>query len=311
MKSLATWCVRHRLVVVLLWVAALVGMTLLSQGVGTAYSNNFSLPHTESTEALDLLQAAAPKQAGDQERIVFHTTDGTPVTDPRSRPPSTTCSTKVAAIPHVTTCSRRSPRPRPPSPVPRRPDRHVVPGPHQVSADGQTAFVNVTFDVQSQNVDVAQAKDFVDAALTAQGPHLQVAVSGLIAEQADRQSARRHRTRRPPGRRRPAARLRLGLRHGAAAAVGAGLARHGHRGDRPAQPRPQDAGVLDRAGPADRPRRRRRLRPVHRDPAPPGAHGRQRRRVVHRQRRQHLGPGRAVRRDHRLHRPARACSPSA
>ena len=62
MKSLATWCVRHRRVVVLLWIAALVGMTMLSQSVGTAYSNNFSLPHTESTQALDLLQAAAPSR---------------------------------------------------------------------------------------------------------------------------------------------------------------------------------------------------------------------------------------------------------
>jgi len=52
LKSLATWCVRHRLVVVLLWIAALVGMSVLSNGIGTAYSNNFSLPHTESTEAL-------------------------------------------------------------------------------------------------------------------------------------------------------------------------------------------------------------------------------------------------------------------
>ena len=82
MKSLATWCVRHRVAVVILWLVALIGMTALSQTVGSAYSTSVSLPHTESTQALDLLQAAAPRQAGDQERIVFHTTDGTQVTDP-------------------------------------------------------------------------------------------------------------------------------------------------------------------------------------------------------------------------------------
>jgi len=188
MKSLATWCVRHRLVVVLLWVAALVGMSLLSQGVGTAYSNNFSLPHTESTEALQLLQTAAPKQAGDQERIVVHTTDGTPVTAPEVTASANDMLAKVAAIPHVTTI--QSPFTTTPTTLPGATSGQtvtVVPGPHQVSADGQTAFVNVTFDVQSQNVEVAQAKDFVNAALTAQGPHVQVAVSGLIAEQADKQ----------------------------------------------------------------------------------------------------------------------------
>ncbi len=189
MKSLATWCVRHRLVVVLLWVAALVGMTLLSQGVGTAYSNNFSLPHTESTEALQLLQAAAPKQAGDQERIVFHTTDGTPVTDPQVEASITTMLTKVAKTPHVTVL--QSPYAQTPSVLPGAQAGQtvaVLPGPHQVSADQQTGFVNVTFDVQGQNVDTAEAKNFVNAALTAQGPHLQVAVSGQIAESADRQS---------------------------------------------------------------------------------------------------------------------------
>ena len=172
MKSLATWCVRHRLVVVLLWVAALVGMTLLSLGVGTSYSNSFSLPNTESTQALNLLQAAAPRLAGDQERIVFHTTDGTPVTDPAVEATINTMITKVQALPHITTVES------PYSPL----------GAHQISADKQTAFINVTFDVQGQNVSTQQSKDFVNAALTAQSKTLQVAVSGQIAEQADRQS---------------------------------------------------------------------------------------------------------------------------
>jgi RND superfamily putative drug exporter len=172
MKSLATWCVRHRRVVVLLWIAALVGMTLLSRTVGTAYSNSFSLPHTESTQALDLLQAAAPRQAGDQERIVIHTTDGTPVTDPAVQATVEAMMAKVEQLPHVSVVEG------PYTPV----------GAHQISADKQTAFINVTFDVQGQNVTAAHAKTFVNTALTAQGLHLQVAVSGQVAEEADRQS---------------------------------------------------------------------------------------------------------------------------
>ena len=172
MKSLATWCVRHRRIVVLLWIVALVGMTLLSQGVGTAFNNNFQLPHTESTQALDLLQAAAPQQSGDTERIVFHSTDGTPVTDPQTRATIEQMLTKVGALPNVSAI--QSP--------------YSALGSHQVSADKQTAFATVTFDILSQNVSTAQSKTFVNTALAAQGPHLQVAVSGLVAEQADRQS---------------------------------------------------------------------------------------------------------------------------
>ncbi len=172
MKSLATWCVRHRVVVVVLWLIALVGMSLLSRTVGTAYSNSFSLPHTESTQALDLLKAAAPRQSGDQERIVFHTTDGTPVTDPSVRVPIESMMAKLEQLPHVTVVE----------------GPYTTVGAHQISADGRTAFVNVTFDVQGQNVTATQAKQFVNTALTAQGKNLQVAVSGQIAEQADRQS---------------------------------------------------------------------------------------------------------------------------
>jgi putative drug exporter of the RND superfamily len=172
MKSLATWCVRHRVVVVVLWLIALVGMSLLSRSVGTAYSNSFSLPHTESTQALDLLKAAAPRQSGDQERIVFHTTDGTPVTDPSVRVPIESMMAKLEQLPHVTVVE----------------GPYTTVGAHQISADGRTAFINVTFDVQGQNVTATQAKHFVNTALTAQGKNLQVAVSGQIAEQADRQS---------------------------------------------------------------------------------------------------------------------------
>ena len=172
MKSLATWCVRRRVVVVVLWLIALVGMSLLSRSVGTAYSNSFSLPHTESTQALDLLKAAAPRQSGDQERIVFHTTDGTPVTDSSVRVPIEAMMAKVEQLPHITVVE----------------GPYTTVGAHQISADGRTAFVNVTFDVQGQNVTATQAKQFVNTALTAQGKNLQVAVSGQIAEQADRQS---------------------------------------------------------------------------------------------------------------------------
>ena len=82
MRALATWCVRHRRIVALLWVAALVVMTVISQAVGSAYSNNFQPPNTESTQAIALLKAAAPKLAGDTEQIVFQASGGTRVTDP-------------------------------------------------------------------------------------------------------------------------------------------------------------------------------------------------------------------------------------
>jgi RND superfamily putative drug exporter len=172
MKALATWCVRHRLIVVLVWLAALIGTTALSQAVGTAYSNSFSLPNTESTRALALLQSAAPSVAGDREQIVFHATNGAKVTDSAVQATVAAMLAKVAAVPHVSAITS------PYGPV----------GSTQISADGATAFATVTFDTQGQNISIPLAKRFVAAAQTAQGPDLQVAVAGQVAESADRQS---------------------------------------------------------------------------------------------------------------------------
>jgi len=172
MMSLARWCVRHRRIVALAWLGALVVASVLSQTVGTAYSNGFSLPHTESTQALDLLQSAAPGQAGDEERIVVHTTGGATVTDPAVQQRVTAMLEKVSAFPHVTVV--QSP--------------YGPAGARQISADGHTAFATVTFSVENQGVTTAQSQAFVALATSAAGPGLQVAVAGQIAEQAARPS---------------------------------------------------------------------------------------------------------------------------
>jgi putative drug exporter of the RND superfamily len=172
MKRLATWCVRHRLVVLLSWLAALLIASALSQSIGTAYSNSFSLPNTESTKALSLLQASSPSVAGDREQIVFHTTNGSKVTDPAVQAAVTTMLGKVKAIPHVSSVT---------SP-------YTALGANQISADGTTGFATVTFNELSQNISTTQAKTFVAAAQTAIGPDLQVAVAGQVAESADKVS---------------------------------------------------------------------------------------------------------------------------
>ena len=41
----------------------------VERAVGSAYSNTFTLPGSESTRALDLLSSALPKQAGDSDTI--------------------------------------------------------------------------------------------------------------------------------------------------------------------------------------------------------------------------------------------------
>src|ERR1700722_7336479 len=141
MRALATWCVRHRRLVLLFWIAALVVVSLISRAVGTDYSNSFSLPKTESSDAIALLQAASPKVSGDVDQIVFGTSGRATVHDPAVEARIDAMGAKVAKIPHVTNIVS-----------PYGPD-----GATHVSKDGKVAFITVTFDRQAQNLSTAVA----------------------------------------------------------------------------------------------------------------------------------------------------------
>ena len=144
----------------------------LVKSIGSDYSNSFSFPHTQSSDAIALLQASAPKISGDTEQIVFATSDGVKVTDPAVKSRITEMISKIEALPHVAPVT---------SP-------YSAAGAHNINADGTVAFIPVILSQQPQNLTQSEAKKFVDTATSAAGPHLQVAVAGQLAELADRQS---------------------------------------------------------------------------------------------------------------------------
>lgn len=75
-ERLAGWSYRRRWWALVLWVAVLAGVTLAAQAVGSSYHNDFSLPGTESQQALDTLKERAPVQAGATVQIVVQKPDG-------------------------------------------------------------------------------------------------------------------------------------------------------------------------------------------------------------------------------------------
>jgi putative drug exporter of the RND superfamily len=168
MRNLAKWCFEHRVIVVLTWLAMLVGVNLVHSGAGSAYSDNFKLPHTDSFDAIRLLQRNAPKASGDTEQIVIAVARGR-VTDPGARARVGALLTKVAAFPHVSMVS---------SP-------YAFDGAGQIAPSGRVAFANVTFDVPSNKVSVAAAKRFVSDVITASGGGVQFQVEGQIATEGD------------------------------------------------------------------------------------------------------------------------------
>ena len=100
MATLARWCFRHRRIVVLGWMAAIAALLGLTGSIGTAYSDSFSLPGTESTKALSLLSSSFPAQAGDSDTIVIHVKSGS-VHDPAVQSKVSSMLARVATSPSV------------------------------------------------------------------------------------------------------------------------------------------------------------------------------------------------------------------
>ncbi len=169
MRALARWCFTHRRTVALAWVAALICLTAIHSAVGSAYSDNFRLSGTQSFDAVNLLQRAAPRASGDTDQVVIAVKQGR-VTDPAVRSKVQTALAAVARLPHVTEVS---------SPY----GSH---GAAQISPSGQVAFANVTFDEQANKVSAAAAKTFVNTAQTGAGHGVEVEVEGQVAQAANK-----------------------------------------------------------------------------------------------------------------------------
>ncbi|HLL33054.1 MAG TPA: MMPL family transporter [Streptomyces sp.] len=161
MAALARWCVRHRLVAVLLWVLALAGVSAGAFVAGTAYSNDYKVPGTESGRAGELLAEGFPDLGGDSDTIVWHTDEGT-VRAADVEQTMTRTLAKIADLPGVASVT---------GPY----DGHSA---GRISEDGRTAYATVTFEDQADDIDTAEARAVVDTAKAAEGDGLRVEVGG-------------------------------------------------------------------------------------------------------------------------------------
>ncbi|MFK4147167.1 MMPL family transporter [Streptomyces sp. NPDC004065] len=162
MAALARWCVRHRLVAVLLWLLAFGGVTAAASLTGAAYSNDYEVPATDSGRATQLLQKDFPGLAGDNDTVVWRTTSGT-VRAADVEQTMTRALDRIADLPAVASVT---------SPYK---GGH---GADRISRDGRTAYATVTFDRPAQGVTEAQARAVADVARAAATDGLQVELGG-------------------------------------------------------------------------------------------------------------------------------------
>ena len=80
---LADWCYRRRRLVVLAWVAALVGAFALAGAFGGEFKQDYLQPGSESQRVSNTLRTNFPQKSGDTLQVVVHSEAGVP--RPRSR----------------------------------------------------------------------------------------------------------------------------------------------------------------------------------------------------------------------------------
>lgn len=165
MAALARWCVQRRLITVLLWLLALIGTAAGAVAAGSAYSNDYEVPGTESGRATELLREGFPGLGGDSDTVVWHTSSGT-VRDAGAEQTMSRALDRIEDLPGVA----------------------AVIGPYdeagagQVSEDGRTAYATVAFEDQAKDIDAGEAAAVVETAEVAEADGLRVELGGSAVE---------------------------------------------------------------------------------------------------------------------------------
>jgi putative drug exporter of the RND superfamily len=165
MRRFASWTTSHRKTVIIGWIVGLIAMGFIAKSVGSDFSEEFSLPSSDSKDALDLLENRFPAQAGDTVQIVYKAEGG--VEAPAIKQKMEGVFRKAAALPHVSEVS---------SPYEKG-------GAGAVSDDGKIAYATAQFNVTTDKLNDGEVKKIIDAAQAVGGDGLKVEVGGSPAEE--------------------------------------------------------------------------------------------------------------------------------
>src|SRR5688572_14522663 len=152
---------RHRGVVSVAWLAILGAVVALLLTLGSSFDDAFTIPGSESQDALDQLEEAAPGTGGASAQIVFVAPDGGTVTEPAY----------AAAIEQVVATAAEAPQ------------VEGVVSPFASSAiapDGGAALATVSFDVVRELLEPESLDALQETTAAAEEAGLEVAVGGNV-----------------------------------------------------------------------------------------------------------------------------------
>jgi RND superfamily putative drug exporter len=166
---LAHFSVRHRLVVLLVWLLAVIALVVVSHRLGENTNDNLSLPGTDSQRATDALANSFPDQANGSSPIVLHASTGK-LTDAKNAEAVEKSAKQVAKEPNVASVV---------SPL-------TPQGAGALSKDKQTGYLSVTLGVSPGELSVGEAEEIIEGADPAKAAGLEVQTGGQLGQKVSK-----------------------------------------------------------------------------------------------------------------------------
>jgi RND superfamily putative drug exporter len=169
LRKAVTWSYDRRKRVLALWVAALVAAVVLAGVAGGDNEVDFTVPGSDSAEAVDMLQERFPEFAGGTVDVVYTVDDGVTgrdVSDSAVTDRVDELAADLSGVPNV-----------------------VAAEPGRVSPDGSTGVLQVRFDEPAQQIPTTSVERVMDLAGEAEGDGLRVELGGYPIETVEQQEA--------------------------------------------------------------------------------------------------------------------------
>jgi uncharacterized membrane protein YdfJ with MMPL/SSD domain len=172
LHGLGGFCVRYRWLVIILWVAAIIGGSLVIGKVGAITNNDLSLPGTGSQSATNLLTKYFPPQQNGSSPVVFYS-KGKVQDGGKNQKAITDTYNKLKKVKHVYSVMN--------------PFENAAAG--LVSKDGHYAFIPVVLDVSSGTLSTATAQNVFDVGVKeGRAAGMKVDVGGVVGSTLGTQS---------------------------------------------------------------------------------------------------------------------------
>jgi putative drug exporter of the RND superfamily len=167
--GLARFCIRHRFVVLGVWIAMTVALVAVSHTLGDNTNDNLSLPGTDSQRATDTLNKSFPAQANGTSPIVLHASGGK-LTDSKYANAVNQAAADVAKVPGVASVVN-----------PLTPQ-----GAAALSKDQSTGYLSVSLSESPGALSVDESQKIIDGANPAKSAGLQVETGGQLGQKVSK-----------------------------------------------------------------------------------------------------------------------------